>query len=327
MIASSAMQLGRNSSLRAHSTGIALVGALWVIALLSIIVAGVSATTRSEVKVVRNLITATQAQYAAEAGLNLAIVRLLSPQSAGLLTDGSIHEFEVANTQIRLAATDEAGKIDLNHAPPELLNFLLTGVGIPYEHSLAIVDAILDFRDGDHMRHLQGAEDEDYQLAGLPYEAKDADFETVSELRLVPGMNATIYAAIEPVLTVHSRHQGINPSVASLTALRILSGGDYEAVGTYIAERDPTRVNFTGYGAPGFIPGSFVTSAAGQAYTIDVESRTETGTVAQLSATVAIQRGGKRARYAIVNWGHSDRRLFQEHDAARQDPPSTAFGD
>ena len=46
------MHVGRNSSVRARSSGIALVGALWVIALLSIIVAGVSATARSEVKVV-----------------------------------------------------------------------------------------------------------------------------------------------------------------------------------------------------------------------------------------------------------------------------------
>ena len=50
---------------------------------------------------------------------------------------------------MRIATSDEAGKIDLNHAPPELLVTALVYAGVDEPAVLPLVDAILDWRDGD----------------------------------------------------------------------------------------------------------------------------------------------------------------------------------
>ena len=53
--------------------GIALVGVLWIVALLSMVALGVSFTVRSEIRMARNMLSLAQAQYAAEGAIELAV--------------------------------------------------------------------------------------------------------------------------------------------------------------------------------------------------------------------------------------------------------------
>ena len=96
---------------------------------------------------------------------------------------------------MRIAIRDEGGKIDLNAAPNELLHGLFLsvacagrdgeGVGLDDRQADALVDAIRDFADEDELQRLNGAEDRDYEDAGLPWGAKDAPFRAVEELHRV----------------------------------------------------------------------------------------------------------------------------------------------
>jgi general secretion pathway protein K len=282
-----------------RSRGIALVCVLWIVALLGMVALGVSSGVRSETRMVRNMLSATQAQYAAEGAIDLAVLQLVAPGPDIWPTDGTVRNIRIANASVSVAIYDEAGKIDLNFASADVLNNVLTAAGVEAEHRMALVDAILDWRDTDDLRHLNGAEDDDYSTAGLPYGAKDDKFDTVSELGLVLGMQPDILQAIQPVLTVFSRRPGIDPSVASADALRAFAGDDVDGVDAYIEQRKA----FSGAVATpeiGFLNGRQVTASGKVVFTIHTEARIDQTIVARVAATVAVTGGSET--YKVLNW-------------------------
>ncbi len=97
---------------------------------------------------------------------------------------------------IRLGITDESSKLNLNEATPEqLLKLVTTAVDENEEiDPQAIVDAIVDWRDGDSQPFGQAAdtEGEYYRSLDKPYKIKNGRFETVEELLLVKGVTGSI---------------------------------------------------------------------------------------------------------------------------------------
>ncbi len=268
--------------------GIALVSVLWVVALLTVVATGLSASVRSESRIVGNTISLLQAQYAAEGGVELAAMNLLYPQTARWPADGSIRSLNIGSVRVRIATFDEAGKIDINHAPAQLLHSLLLQAGVDVDQADLLADAILDWRDRDDFRHLNGAEDSDYRAAGLPYGAKDGLFDSVDELRLVLGMDAEIFATIEPALTVFSGQRGVNPLHASPQVLAAISGLNN------------------------------LKSAGGEsAFTVQVEARVGDTIVSQAEATISMTLIGVGRPYRILQWRQPQQRLFP--DAAEDD--------
>lgn len=97
---------------------------------------------------------------------------------------------------VRFGVTDEASKLNLNHATAEqLLKLVRLAVGdsteiIPED----IVDAIIDWRDPDSDVHGPAVDTEGEYYRGLdkPYMIKNGPFDTVEELLLVKGMTGLI---------------------------------------------------------------------------------------------------------------------------------------
>jgi general secretion pathway protein K len=245
------------------------------------------------------MLLSAQAQYAAEGAIEVAISNLLTPSQQRWPADGTVQQFQIATAEVSVAIFDEAGKIDLNFASAELLNNLLETAGVEADLRMSLVDAIMDWRDSDNLRRLNGAEDDDYSAAGLPYGAKDAKFVTVDELGLVLGMQPEIVQAIKPVLTVYSRQPGINPVVASEQALRAYSGGNSVAVDAYIHQRTAPS-DGTANAEPEFIDRRLLSTAGSSIYTIHVESRVEETIVARMAATVVLLGG--RKLYKVLSW-------------------------
>jgi general secretion pathway protein K len=219
--------------------GLALVTVLWVLVLLSLIAASFTATTRTEVNVTRNIIDNAKAEALADAGVYRAIYAVLHHfDHGGWRVDGTPYLWRFAEGEVIISIQDEAGKVDLNRAPDEVLRGLLlavkwTGrdgeaVRLEDVEADALVDAIRDFADEDDLHRLNGAEDPDYEKAGLPWDAKDARFQAVEELQQVLGMRREIYQAIEPVITVHNPTRKINRETAPALVLRALSGLETE---------------------------------------------------------------------------------------------------
>ncbi|RMH82989.1 general secretion pathway protein GspK [Pseudomonas sp. AOB-7] len=252
-------------------TGVALVGVLWLLALLALIGLNVSASSRIELQLTANLKQAAAARHAADAGINWAIWSLLQTGTAGWLADGSEREFELDGMTIRIALFDEQGKIDLNEAGPELLLGLLLAVEVEEDRALALSEAIQDWRDEDDERRPKGAEADDYLALGLKGPG-NRPFERLAELRRVLGMNDELYDRLAPTLTLLSNKAEVNPLLAPPQVLRALPGLSEDRIEQYVAER---RRNYA-EGAPppplGEVDANLLSlTSAGFNYAVDIE--------------------------------------------------------
>lgn len=281
--------------------GIALVVVLWVITLLAVIATSFSVTMGTESKLARHRVDAVQARYLAEAGVFWALLGLLhrNPEMRWP-TDGSVHDLVFDGATVRVSVLDERGKIDLNAAPPELLDGLLRSVLVPDRPRAQLVDAILDWRDADDLHLANGAEDPEYKAADLPYGAKDGPFETVSELMLVLGMTPDLYRQMQPALTVHSRQASVNADIAPREVLLALPGNDPDQVDVLLEERqlrteedDVTAITPEGRPRPA--------ARTGTTFSVIGEALMASGAVVRRTATVRV-RLGRPEPLAILEW-------------------------
>ena len=255
----------------AEQAGVALVGVLWLLALLSLIGLNLSTSSRIELQLTANLKAAAAAAHAADAGINWAQWSLMQANTAGWLADGSARSLELDGLQIKVALFDEQGKIDLNEAGGELLRGLFLAVELSDEEALALSEAILDWRDEDDERRPQGAEVDEYLAAGLKPPA-NRPFEHLDELRRVLGMSPALYARVAPALTLLSNKAEVNPLMAPPLVLQALPGLGVESIEQYIEVR---RRNYAdGISPPmlvGVDPNLLTLTSAGFNYAVDIE--------------------------------------------------------
>ncbi|MFO1353063.1 MAG: type II secretion system protein GspK [Gammaproteobacteria bacterium] len=212
--------------------------------------------------------------------------------------EGSPREWTFGSGKVRISVVDAAGRIDLNHAAPELLKGLLTSAGgLEDAAAQALVDKIADFRDPDDAKQINGAEKADYQAAGRA--PKDSDFESVEELQQVLDMTPEIYERIAPALTMASGQPGIDPAAASALVLNAIPGSDPQMVEEYIAQRTEAIANQSPLPPPPAQLGAYLAAAQGLAYHVAVEAELETGTALAVRATVTQPRLPKQLYYTI----------------------------
>lgn len=222
--------------------GIALVTVLWVMSFLAVVAAAVTSQARNETYLARNLVDSAQARQLAEGGIHLVIHELLTrPAGPGSVARDGGRRYRFEAGEVTLLVQEEAGKIDLNAAPRELLAGLLKAAGMGALEGDRLVDAILDWRDPDSLRRLNGAEDHDYRAAGLDHGAKDAPFASVEELRRVLGMPEAVFEHIRAALTVHTGRPQIDPAAASELALRAVPGLSPSQVQRYLVLREQSE--------------------------------------------------------------------------------------
>jgi general secretion pathway protein K len=219
--------------------GVALLTVLWVLALLSVIAAGLVSQTHAELQIARNMKETAQARALAEGGVFLAIPHLLDPSlETKWQPDGQERIVEYGGGTIRIALQDEAGRIDLNAAPDELLAGLFAVLGVGSEETTRLVDAIADWKDSGDLHRLNGAKRDDYRRAGLPWVPRNGPFEAVEELRLVLGMTPALYARALPLVTIYSQNARVNPATASAEVLQALPGARPAEIARFVQARD-----------------------------------------------------------------------------------------
>ena len=91
---------------------------------------------------------------------------------------------------------DESGKINVNSASEEQLLALALAVGIPESDASTIAQSIMDWRDTDDERLMNGAETEYYQSLKMPYAAKNGRIDAPEELLLIRGVTPEYYYGI-----------------------------------------------------------------------------------------------------------------------------------
>ncbi len=261
--------------------GAALLLVMWLVLLLSGLVAGYAMSARIESMQGNGLARSVVAGEAARAGAEYAVSRLMEADPAQRWTpDGRAYRVVFDGAQIEVSVRDETGKVDLNAAAPDLLASLLRTQGEPEGSARRIAGAIVDWRDGDNLVQVAGgAEDPNYASAGLGWGAKDAPFETVTELEQVLGMRPALFHSVSPYLTVHSALAMPDANFADTPVLQAMG-----------AER-PQRID-----------GTPPVSGSGT-YSIDSRARLANGRRAQLSVILRVGGNGLTgSSYTPLRW-------------------------
>ncbi len=99
---------------------------------------------------------------------------------------------EAEEYEPRFGITDESSKLNINTATEEQLLVLIAPLVPEGQEPLALVHALLDWRDEDDEPREFGAESAYYRSLPVAHRAKNAPFDTVDELLMVRGFNGQI---------------------------------------------------------------------------------------------------------------------------------------
>lgn len=200
--------------LRLGERGVALVLVLWLVVVLGAVAAAVVGSARSESRILLNARARMVARYAAESGIVAGVALLQrrmaatqNPSQQVLALGGVGREFvelenvSLGNARFGVALTNLSGRLDLNQAQPEAL------VGLFSQFTSAtvtrsLVDALLDWRDGDDLVRAQGAETDSYLRAGSPYMPRNAPLNRLEEFGWLRGVTESLVLAVAPYITV-----------------------------------------------------------------------------------------------------------------------------
>ncbi len=205
--------------MRTHrrDAGMALISVLWVLVLLTAVVAEFAYSMRTEVNITRNFKEAARAHYVAHSGVIRAVVEIIKNEAkvenqknangpvpdAVWRVNAAIAPQPFGSGRFSVHIDNAAGLIDLNTAGDKLLRLMVNTLDISDTEKAVIVDSILDWRDSDDFHRLNGAENKYYQSLPNPYACKNAAFDTVEELLLVRGIRPELfYKNLRSIVTV-----------------------------------------------------------------------------------------------------------------------------
>jgi general secretion pathway protein K len=200
-----------------------IVATLWSLTLLGAISISLAFTGNMTYRLAQNSFHVAYADALADAAVNRAVLALLDPRTDNRRLMNAINQkFDFGGASIHIRIQDELGKIDLNQTDGSTLVKLFQSVGVDPMVAEALVDKVLDWRDGSPFKRVDGAKADEYRAAGYDYLPRNGPFQSVDELTLVMGMTRDLYQRVEPALTVYSGRQFADPQFATPEVLAAL---------------------------------------------------------------------------------------------------------
>jgi general secretion pathway protein K len=178
----------------------------------------------------RGVVSEIQAEYeraklntACNAGLMLVISSLASvDRKQQWPIDGTTRNVTFDGVGLAVTVEDERGKFPLNGTNEDQVRQLFMAAGVSGTRLSTLVDSYEDWIDPDKDRRLNGAEAAEYQALG--YQPRNSSFHTVSEVRLLKGMDDDLYSRVAPAMTVFfGESGGFSETTAQVLALEALS--------------------------------------------------------------------------------------------------------
>lgn len=202
--------------------GVALIAVLWLVAAMGLIITGLVQAVRSEARTTGLQRQALVADGLADAAILLALQSMQTQN--GVLPKSTLVmpvQFEGRRSEVSVQPLN--GLIDINHASVVLLSDLFRyGGAITPDAAQALAQAAVDFRQTKSAKgRLQG-------------------FDAIEDLLSVPGMSYDLYAKIKNLITADLKNGSgrVNPLVAPLGVLQVLTGGDASRAAILAATRD-----------------------------------------------------------------------------------------
>ncbi len=145
-----------------------------------------------------------QGEALADGAIHRTIGELIARKIAISHTNSELKNNDVEEWSVRTRVEPELAKVDLNLATHTNLVELLLFNEVEASAADQIAAAILDWRDLDGERRLNGAEANDYSALGRSILPRNAPFESLDELRAVLGIDEALFKKLQHQLTVYS---------------------------------------------------------------------------------------------------------------------------
>ncbi|MGV1100715.1 general secretion pathway protein GspK [Thiovibrio sp. JS02] len=229
-----------------NSQGFALLVVIVVLLLTSFLASQLILAVRTEQRITFNARVRNQAAMLSEAGVNIALFRLMDKPLAleaeeeyGALRAGEEYEAFLEQGRVSYHAANESGKIDLNTAPSGLVELFLQYHGLSPDESAIVMDSLLDWRDTDTLHRVNGAEQDYYQTLPGPYIPRNGRIEDPAEFFLIRG-TARLAGRFDPleVFTVSNTEKKINLNSLTPAMLDFVVAGDVDRRKAYFDAKE-----------------------------------------------------------------------------------------
>jgi general secretion pathway protein K len=197
-----------------NSDGIALIMVMCAIFVFSALAAGFALSIKVETRLAQNAGSEEQLLWLGTSGMQRAgwILSQHPPgepydslnqkwaggsgslaESNSVLSSVSLDNYPVGDGTVSIKIIDLERKVNINTATATTIQQALTLMGVDASDISVVSDSILDWIDSDDLPRVAGAESDYYQGLPLPYYAKNAPIDDLSELLLVKGVTPEMY--------------------------------------------------------------------------------------------------------------------------------------
>ncbi|MEM9496155.1 MAG: hypothetical protein AAGA09_09140 [Pseudomonadota bacterium] len=184
--------------------GAALITVLWLSLLLSTLMAAALLSVRTEARLAAADIRLFKARQAIDSAITLAAYRLATERGSVALELIS-QPIMIGETSVTIDIVDEAAKLDLNTANAAAIAGVLIQKGLDVKDAQRLADIVLDWRDEDDLRRINGAEAKDYKREKAPFAPQNRPFLDINELTQVLGFENGLAACLMDDVTIFGR--------------------------------------------------------------------------------------------------------------------------
>ena len=215
--------------MKSKQRGVVLVVVLWIVVLLTALLAAFTATVKVDRHVATDVVESIQARASADSVLSyLSVLRMVDgelwPEMAG-----QVYKLQLNNMQLRFRMVPETAYVSLNTASVELLQRVLEAAQVP--EAQTIVEVIMERRLGSV----------DAQIGN---EIAPNPFTSVLGLSQLPQLSVESGQALQRWFTADSQHEGVNLLFAQPSLLYALIPDGAEALLADRTERKGLALEF-----------------------------------------------------------------------------------
>lgn len=229
--------------------GSVLILVLWALFILSALAVAISGYVHSQIAIAERLSEKPRGYYLAKAAVARAIaeIRIQPEKDYEALHNGwadnaaifkevkfgdgvySIVKSDIPpgdSSELKYGLSDEESKININKAPVDILEGLLTEAGgMAPEDAESVAACMVNWRSPEDQSLKEGAGAFHYAALERPYKCKNAPMEALEELLLVKGMTKKVFDKVKDHATVYG-DRAVNINTAGETVLRSLGMED-----------------------------------------------------------------------------------------------------
>ncbi len=203
-------------------SGFVLVIVLWILAAFATLAAIYSAyavTTAADIHAPDDRL---QAEASIGAGVEMTAFQQLATPEPVRPSHGAFN-MRVGRTNVAVRFQSEGARIDLNAASEDLLSGLFAAVGVDPASAKVYASRVIGWRTKP-AQNANSKEADLYAQLRVPYPPRQAPFEDVSELSLLPGLPPPVVERVLPFVTVFSGRPTVDVASAEPTVLSALPG-------------------------------------------------------------------------------------------------------